>query len=346
MSAPATGATADLLVVMPNWLGDTLFATPSLRALRRAYPQARIDCAVPQRCEEVLRHNPHLDRVIVYDDKPRWSRPSSIRGLWRLMGERRYAGVVFLSASTLKSACAALRGIRRRVGPAHASKLLFLTDSAGTPAPDAHRIDHYLAVARAAGAVPDGRSMDFVPEPAAEASAGRLLAPLAGRPYVTVHAGGNWDLKRWPAGSFGAWSSAYLERTERAIVYIGTDAERPLVASIAAGRDPGRALDLCGRTSLSELAWVLRGSRLLLTNDSGPIHLAATQRVPTVGLFGPTSPDRTGPVTDAPLRILTKDVGCEVPCYFRGCDLRVCMDWIGVDEVLEACLSLGGRADA
>ena len=79
----------------------------------------------------------------------------------------------------------------------------------------------------------------------------------------------------------------------------------------------------------------MKRARFILSNDSGPIHVAASQRTRILGLYGPTSPKETGPVSKGPVRLLWLDVGCTVPCYFRSCDARACMDLLTPEEVLE-----------
>lgn len=116
------------------------------------------------------------------------------------------------------------------------------------------------------------------------------------------------------------------------VLLCGTESERPVCESIATPLKKERVVSLCGETSLDTLALLLKRSRIFLTNDSGPIHLAASQGARIVALFGPTSPAITGPVSAAPSRVLHKDVGCEVPCYFRSCSGRVCMEWLTPEE--------------
>ena len=117
----------------------------------------------------------------------------------------------------------------------------------------------------------------------------------------------------------------------------GTRSEKGLADEIAARFSDGRAVSLSGETSLGELAALLKRARFLVSNDSGPIHLAASQKTKILGLFGPTSRELTGPISDGPVRILSKDVGCRVPCYFHDCDYRVCMELITPEEVFTAC---------
>lgn len=344
MNGASEGARPRFLILMPNWLGDTLFATPALRALRKTYPSARIECAAPLRCRPALKLNPYVDALHVYDERVRWTRPSAVLRLAGLLAKGRYDTVIVLGHSVLKTALAALFCVPARVGPTREGKIRLVTADAGPVDPGTHRADQYLRIIETVGARADGRRMDFLPDPEARERACALTAGVraSGRRYAAVHVGGNWDLKRWPAAHFGAWLDAYLARTPDGVVFCGTKAEEPLVREVLGGRSDVRVCDLTGRTDLSELAWVLRESEFLLTNDSGPMHVAATQGTPIVGLFGPTSPALTGPITSAAFEAIRVDVGCQIPCYYRSCDRRVCMDWIAVDAVLEACLRLRG----
>jgi ADP-heptose:LPS heptosyltransferase len=173
--------------------------------------------------------------------------------------------------------------------------------------------------------------MEYSPKPEAEASLRKLMP--GGEPYAVLHAGGNWDLKRWPADSFVEWIRLWRKETGKKVILCGTAPETPLADSIRSHFSEEEVFSLCGKTSFDELAFLLRNAELLLSNDSGPIHLAATQKTRIVGVFGPTSPAITGPVSQAPMKILWKDVGCEVPCYYRSCHYRVCMDWLKPEEV-------------
>jgi heptosyltransferase-2 len=198
-----------------------------------------------------------------------------------------------------------------------------------------HRTDYFLALLEGVGVPAQGRAPEFVPRPGIEAEYAAVLNaggvdPAA--PYAVVHPGGNWDLKRWPAESFVRWIRLFRARFPWKIVVIGTPPEEPLAAGIASAFPEG-VVSLCGKTSLDTLALLLKGSRFLLSNDSGPIHLAASQGTPILALFGPTSASETGPLSGAAVRVLRKDVGCEVPCYFRSCDHRVCMELLTPEEV-------------
>jgi lipopolysaccharide heptosyltransferase II len=321
-----------ILIVNANWLGDVLFSTPALRALRKKFPEAHLACLAPARCAEVLRGNPHLDEVILCTDRDTvLSWPEFARVAWKLR-KKRFDTVLFFHRSKTKALLARLAGIPERIGARSASGL--------------HRTDETLGMLASLGIPDDGRAPEFIPSEEARSRSAALLAEagMAGNdPFVVVHAGGNWDLKRWPAAHFTEWMRLFLEHFPHKVILCGTAAESALCDEIRRPFDVRRVVSLCGRTTLGELAAVLGRAELLLSNDSGPIHLAASQRTPLVGLFGPTSPERTGPVSEGAVRIIQKDVGCQVPCYFRSCDHRVCMEWLSPREVFERTKELLGE---
>lgn len=330
-----------ILVVNVNWMGDALFSTPALRALRKRYPKDHIACLVPPRCEAVLRGNPSLDEVIVADDRDNlFSFFSSLKTAFRLRSKR-FDLAIFFHRSISKRLMALLAGISERKGfETPEKKRFFLTAAVSIPPEEMHRTDFFLRILSGHGIPPDGREPDFFPAQAAAEELTHLLKEtnltLSGG-YAVIHPGGNWDLKRWPVEHFAEWIQLFLERhPSRKVILCGTEPEKKIADQILKKVRSERLVSFCGRTTLDTLAFLLRGADFLLSNDSGPIHLAASQKTPIVGLYGPTSARLTGPLSEGRVLILSKDVGCQVPCYYRACDSRFCLDWIKPREVFES----------
>ena len=329
-----------ILVVNVNWLGDVLFSTPALRALRKQYSKDTIACLVPPRCVEALRNNPYLDEVIAADDRDSLLSFFSALKTTLLLRRQRFDAVFFLHRSVSKRLMAFFAGIPVRKGFETAGRTNFLlTHAAPALPPGLHRTDFFLQVLSAHGIASEGRSPDFFP---AKEALGELEALCAkegfdlSSDYAVVHPGGNWVLKRWPAAYFAEWIRLFLEKhPSRKVVLCGTASENHLAEEICQRARSERVVSLCGKTSLDALALLIQKARFILSNDSGPIHLAASQKTPIVGLYGPTSAVLTGPLSEGPVLILSKDVGCQVPCYFRSCDTRVCLDWITPAEAFD-----------
>lgn len=322
------------LIVNVNWIGDVLFSTPAIRAIRKAYPKAYLACLVPPRCESLLRGNPYLDQVITYEDRRMFVRPRVLKTLSTLR-KTRFDTALYLHTSISKALLARIAGIPERLGYRLSSRDYLLTRTVPLPKERLHKTDFFLNLLQQLGIPSDGRTPDFFPEADAVVALDALLSKHGirkGDKYAVVHAGGNWDLKRWPAAHFAEWIRLFTSEHSMKVVLCGTKGEEDLTNRIVT-LSGGKAVSLCGQTSIDMLAVLLKNAQVLLSNDSGPIHLAASQGTRIVGLFGPTSPEETGPLSGSPARIMRKDVGCEVPCYFSACDYRVCMEWLTPDEV-------------
>ena len=324
-----------ILIVHQNWLGDALFSTPALRALKKKFPNSRISCLVPERCRPALRRNPHADEIIVTNDKIKLYSIFEVIRTVRELRKRRFDAAFFFHRSKSKALLALLAGIPRRIGYAAPFRKSFLTAACPEPREESHRVDFFLRLLEASGIPSDGRQLDFNPDPAATEELTALFkrhSVGSGEGYAVLHAGGNWDLKRWPAGYFAAWAKLFLKEYPYKIILCGTASEKTLTEQILKETASDRVVSFCGETSLDALALLLKNAKMLLTNDSGPMHLAASQGTKISALFGPTSPGLTGPVADNAV-VLRKDVGCKIPCYFRSCHYRVCMELLSPEEV-------------
>ena len=334
---------SSILIINANWLGDVLFSTPALRAIRRKYPTSNIACLAPPRVSEVLKRNPHLDELILYDDRVSFLSWGECARVAKVIRQRHFDTAIFFHRSKTKAILLKMAGVPERIGYSAPGRDRFLTQAVDPPASPAHKIDLFLNLIEQTGIPSDGRHMEFFPDPSAELSLQKLLREQGfndSEPYAVVHAGGNWELKRWPAENFAKSIRLFSREFGHRIILCGTSAEEGLSREIQSLCCAGELISLCGKTSLDELAVLLKNAEFLLSNDSGPIHLAATQKTKIVGLFGPTSLELTGPSSLAPMRILWQDVGCEVPCYYRACNYRVCMDWLTPEEVLKKAKEL------
>lgn len=332
-----------VLIVCPNWLGDVLFATPFLRAFKQAYPNCEIDALLPRRVEQVLKHNPNIRKTLIYNER------IHLGSLWqsmalagRLRGGR-YDAAILLTPSKTRSFLMKISGIAIRAGYHAPNKKTSLTHTLTPPDQAMHKIDHFLHLAQALGIPSRGREMDFFPDTEAQSGSQikcNKVGLSANTPYAVMHIGGNWHLKRWPIQSFAKWAQLWLSKNKGLVVICGTASEMELARLLMGSVQDPRLVSLCGQTSLDELAWLLKGAQVMVSNDSGPIHLAATQKTPIVALFGPTSSALTGPVSSGKLFTFQSQVGCEVPCYFQACSDHLCMRSISPEKVYEKTLEL------
>ncbi len=335
-----------VLVVLPNWYGETLFATPFLRALRSAQPSAFLAAVGWPRCREVLLHNPCVDELIDYDER---GADRGLRGAARLLRalRARHVDAAFvLRPSLSRTALLALAGIPQRVGFANDKSGWLLTHRAPAPSGREHKAASYLRLLTAVGVEATPHPYEYVVSPEEERAARRLLAQhhLAnGRPWIALHPGANWPHKQWPAERLAAVGDRLASSHRVQIVLTGGPADAPLVDAVRRQMRSG-AVVLAGETTFRQLGACLQHAQLVVTHDTGALHLAAALGRPVVALYGPTSPALTGPLGDPRCTVVLHHPGCcpRIPCYQPHHPSHPGMAAITVDEVYDAAAQLLG----
>lgn len=356
-----------ILVRGVNWLGDSVMTTPALLRLRQARPEARITLLAPEKLAALWQGQPFVDEVMSF------SPSETVRQISRRLREKRFSAAVAFPNSWRTALELWLAGIPERIGAARPGRGFFLTKSlpsrrgtvpmrkrspreirrliaSGTPPPvipvEAHHVYHYLHLAAALGAStePLAPSLEVPWEQMEEVRQKFGLTPEAG-PWAGLNPGAEYGpAKRWPAERFVEAALALGRRTPCRWIVFGGAGDRELAEQVLRGlRGAGgkEALNLAGKTSLRELAAALKICTLVLTNDTGPMHLAAAVGAPVVAIFGSTSPELTGPVFSPRAQIVRQPVPC-APCFLRECpiDLR-CLRGIPSRSVVEATLRCG-----
>lgn len=322
-----------VLIVKPSSLGDVVHSLPFLNSLRTCFPDASIDWVIARGLDGLLDGHPMLDSLIVID-KDRWRRISEaagtmheLRDLFRTLRARRYDLVIDLQG-LLRSGLmtwATRAPVRVGFSEAREGSRYFYTHTV-RGGREVHAVDRYLKIAAALGC--DTGTVGFpLPSSAGVTEQVKELR-IKLKDYIVLVPGARWDTKIWPAERFGALASLLPLKS----VVIGGSGDRKRAAEIVR-LSGGRACSVAGETSLPELVEVMRTARCVVTNDSGPMHIAAALDVPVVAIFGPTSPGRTGPYGRRHV-VLKSERGC-APCFKRQCDDVRCMPDITVDMVLQ-----------
>jgi heptosyltransferase-2 len=319
-----------LLLRAPNWLGDVVLSLGAVRDLRRNFPRARIEVLARPAVAELYRAVPQLDAVResagLRADVP------ALRGAFEL--------AVLLPNSFASALSLWLARIPERWGYATDGRGLLLTRRARVPSGlrGASEVYYYRAMLAGLGlevsASPDC-TLACLPQ---WSDRGRSLLGEAG-PWIGLNPGAFFgSAKRWLPERYAAVGDSLARSQDARVVVLGSAADRPLGEAVAAMmRTPARVL--CGRTTLGELAGVLSQLELLVTNDSGPMHVAAALGVPLVAVFGPTDWRETAPVGNNH-RLVREAVEC-APCKLRVCPIdHRCMRRIDADRVADAALEL------
>lgn len=333
-----------ILVRMPNWVGDLVMATPILTDLRRRYPDDEITVMCHAKLASLLEHDSDVDKIFTFSLPSGWERRKSLRALVEKLRAGRYDVGILLTNSFSSAWWFWRAGIKQRIGFRGNWRTLLLTDPVSCPRniESQHLVQTYKSLLTPLGMEPSSSAPRLHLLPTELDQARALLKRLGVTPGMTVvgiNPGAAFgSAKCWLPSRFAAVTRRLLEDPRIAVVFFGDASQVPLVKGICneAGE---RALNLAGTTSLRQLAALIRLCDLLLTNDSGPMHLGAALGTPLVALFGSTNEVKTGPYGQGE-HVIHKHVECS-PCYLRTCpvDFR-CMERITSDEVYQRLQAL------
>lgn len=332
-----------VLIVLPNWVGDVVLASPALAALRAHFRSAHIAYLGRPYIADVVANSGWFDEMIAASDKsaePLFSLAASLR--------RDRFDLAILFPNSFRSALAVWMGrARRRVGYDRDGRGWMLTDRLqprrnGRDFIPVSMLDYYNAIAAAVGCREISRRLSLHVGPADEPALRSRLPQLdTARPLVVLNPGGAYGTaKIWPADRFAAVGDELYRRFGAQIVATGTANERPIAEALrAAAREP---IHLCfdPPLGLGPLKSLIRRADLLVTNDTGPRHYAIAFDVPVVTVFGPTDPAWTETSFEHERKVMLA-LDCQ-PCQEKICPLghTNCMQQLGVDRVLASAVEL------
>ncbi len=216
----------------------------------------------------------------------------------------------------------------------------FLTDSVSASTfENRHVVDAMQEIALKAGGIPDDRGIEVFWNPGAVSKWSPFFDNILGKIVIGLNPGGDRPSRRWAPERFAAVASKLIERFDAQFILLGGPVDCEIASSIER-EIPSMVSNLSGTIPLDELPYVISRLDLLLTNDSGPMHIGAATKTPLVALFGPEDPKRFGPYSTPDLyRVLQKDVSCR-PCRDERCPKPICLEMITPDEVLSACVEM------
>ena len=347
-----------------NWLGDAVMTTPALMRLREARPNAHITLLTPSKLAELWQSHPAITAVMPVEPG------ETLFQTARRLREGRFDTAVVFPNSPRSALEVFLGGVPERIGLARRWRTWALTKPVAPRAQEvdtrrrstsevrrlvreqptkprdtysdsAHQIRDYLHIAASLGANPTPVAPVIAIRDDEVAAARKRFGATEGRPLFGLNPGAEYGLaKRWPVERFVEAARVVFEQTNCQWWVFGNSSEVPLAESIVEKLPKGAAQSLAGKTSLRELCAALKACAVVLTNDTGPMHLAAAVGTPVVVPFGSTSPELTGPgwPPGAGHELLRGQAPC-APCFRRECpiDFR-CMTSIPVDHVVQPVL--------
>jgi ADP-heptose:LPS heptosyltransferase len=324
-----------VLLISNTALGDTLFSTPALRALKEKFPTWELEVLAHRVFGALLAPNPHVARIFTYPGRNR-----RLVTLARDLGRRAYDLVIILHGNDPEATLLAhLTGSPFIIGSAGSPLSLAYSAAVAPTGPYEHAIERRLNFVRLLGADTADKGMElFLPPGETERAATILQEHFGQIPplLIALHPTGSDPYKWWPAASFIELGNFLYDSYQAPFLIISGAGDREPAAAIAA-RLSGPTLVTGGRYGLLTVAALLSRGRLFIANDSGPLHMGLALGVPTVGLFGADDPRRVGPYgVEWGVALHKRQEVCDLePCRLKKCPRNVCMEAIGVAAVVE-----------
>jgi len=328
-----------ILIFNVNWLGDIILSLPFIRAVRENFPDSFIASVIPQRCREILEGCPYLDEIIYFDER------RTHRGFLRklrfifALQKKSFDTAFLIHRSSTRALICCLAGIKVRIGYYTPKRGWLLTRNIKSlPKDEVHRADYYLGILEGMGLKVSSRNYDFFISDSDRLSMGNRLEKEGlkkNEHFAVLHTGANESVKRWTMENFATLASSISKELNLRIAISGS------VQDIHLGKEIEKLstvemINLCGKTSLKELAALYEKADFVVCADTGAMHIASAVGAPLICLFGTSSPKITSPRGRGKYIIIKKEVGCIIPCRKLDCKDNRCMKAITSEEVLNS----------
>ena len=333
-----------ILIIKLSSIGDVIHTLPSLYAIRRRYPDAVIDWLVEEDASRLVNgHNLLNDCIIVR--RKRWLKKPLSAETWqeasiilKTLRDREYDIVIDFQGLIKSGIWTFLSKGKRRVGFRRRRELssIFLNEALPPYNPDLHAVDRYQKLAQHIGAEVTNVEFPLSISENERQNAISILKEngvLEGQLFIVVNPMARWETKLWGNDRFASLCNLITDKFDMRVVLTGSGSMVSEIDKIIAMTN-GRTVNLAGKTDLKELTAIICYSKLMITVDSGPMHIAAAIGKPVIALFGPTAPWRTGPYGDRHI-VIRKGLPCS-PCFLKKCKDVKCMKEIKVEDVIKA----------
>jgi heptosyltransferase-2 len=330
-----------ILVRGVNWVGDTVLTYPAVQQLKTLFPHSHLAILVSSPLVDLWKTSPYVDEIIPFQKK------KGIGSFWedlnisQSLNERNFDLAVIFPRSFRSAFQIYLARIPIRIGYQDEGRSFFLTHGIHRTKEilRSHRVHYFRKLTEPLGKVESFPSLRIVLREEDRRWAEERLKDLGiqnGGPLIGMNPGATYGLaKCWSPRRFGELGKRLCEKWKATLLLFGKEEEGPIAKEILQNLENG-GIDLTGKTRLLQLAALLERCRLLVTNDTGTMHVATAVGTSVVALFGSTDPSVTGPWGDGHV-VVRKDVPCS-PCLKRVCPTdHQCMKLITVDEVLKEC---------
>ena len=324
-------ASERILLIRLSSLGDIVLTTPAIRAVRARFPDAYIAMLVAKQSAEILYENPHLNEIITFDRLAKHKDTGEMLRIIRLLRERKFTLAIDLQRKFRTEMLMYFSGATERVGKGKFCSVRVSERG------NKHATAHYFDLLHASGIPAEDQRLELFLSESERLDASQRFDTAGvndGQLKVGFFPGAGWKLREWMPERFAGIGDKLVEHFNANILIFGGSKETGLVQTVANLMN-ARAISFAGNLQIRQLAACLEKCDLFLTNDTGPMHIAAAVGTPTVSLFGPGNHIRFQPL-GTQHQTIRHAVPCS-PCkqFTDKCQDNICMKGIGVDEVWE-----------
>ena len=362
-----------ILIRCPNWIGDVMLSIPSISLVREVFPSAHISILIKSNLSPLLEGNPDIHEIISFN--PDLMSVSEKLKFYRGLKDKKFDLAILLTNSFESAFSVYIAGIKNRVGYNKDMRGIFLTEKIPMPSrkyPRMHQADFYLTLIKAVCkmtsivTLSEAKGLEglrfFGLRPQNDITCDLKLATFyipediqnvvnkfweekglsKKSPVIGMNIGASYgSAKRWMPERFAEFGDMIYSELKGEVILFGGSEDFNIEAEIK-GRMKNKALSMVGKTTLKSLAALIKRCHLFITNDSGPMHIAAAVGTPIAAIFGSTDPNETAPLCDK-YKIVRKLVDCS-PCWKRECPTEhKCMDLIEVSDVMDAVKEMLGK---
>jgi 3-deoxy-D-manno-octulosonic-acid transferase/heptosyltransferase-1 len=346
-----------ILIVKLSAIGDVVHTLPLLEVLRNNYPHARIDWVVEEDASQIIAGHQEIDHLFISPRKS-WQRRffksgekrAVIKELRAFIQELRaceYDLIIDLHGLFKSGLLTGLARGKRKIGFSFGTEgsSLFLTEEPHSVEMEQHALDRYMETVDILRCQRDTWRGDIPLSRTDRESVDHLIREkgLEKETLLAINPMAKWETKLWENENFAKLADRLQRELCCKVIFTGSEADRTTLDDITQQMNE-RPLNLAGQINLKELAYLYTKCHLLVTTDTGPMHIAAAMKCPVVALFGPTAPLRTGPYGEGHT-VLREPMACS-PCFKKTCPHRNCMTGITVERVFDAVKkTLGGEEE-
>ena len=318
-----------ILLIRLSSLGDIVLTTPAIRAVRAHFPNAYIAMLVAEQSADVLRQNPHLNEIIQFNRSAKDKDTGEMLRIVRILRQRKFALTFDFQRKFRTELLMYLSGASERVGKGRLCTIRVPKQG------NKHATEDYFDLLHAAGIVAENRELEMFLSKSERADACYAFEEAGIKELqlkIGIFPGAGWKLREWMPDRFAAIGDRLVEHFNAQVIIFGGPKEGQLVHTVADLMEYS-ATPFAGNLQVRQLAACIEKCDLFLTNDTGPMHIAAAVKTPTVALFGPGNHIRFQPLGGSNT-VIRHDVPCS-PCkqFTDKCKDNICMKQITVDEV-------------